>query len=155
MTEQQSSNGQPKGTPRHALAVEMMAPNEAKNLPCVAGRIPAIDNTVVAVRDLRTDPKIAVQTRKGNGSGLACGFMQATLDLMVLIDLDGSTSHAKIAAYVDAPTRGGLQDEFGRSIVKGARAYRSARRGERSPQPRVGRVRQQTCGVSSFRIGGS
>jgi glycosyltransferase involved in cell wall biosynthesis len=47
-----------------------------------------------------------VQTRKGKGNALACGFAQAKGDFIVMLDADGSTDPAEIPRFVDALKQG-------------------------------------------------
>ena len=43
-----------------------------------------------------------MQTRKGKGNALACGFAAATGDIIAMIDADGSTDPAEIPRFVRA-----------------------------------------------------
>jgi glycosyltransferase involved in cell wall biosynthesis len=88
--------------------------NEARNLPHVFARLPAdvhevivvdghsVDDTVAVARRLRPDVRIVVQTRRGKGNALACGFVAATGDIVAMIDADGSTDPAEIPSFVRA-----------------------------------------------------
>ncbi|MFC0450117.1 glycosyltransferase family 2 protein [Rhodococcus jostii] len=123
-----------KSMPRPTVSVVMPALNEAKNLPFVAARMPSgidelvfvdgnsVDDTVVVARKLWPDAKILTQTRKGKGNALACGFMHATSDIVVMIDADGSTDPAEIPAFVDALIHGADFAKGSRFIAGGGSA---------------------------------
>ena len=92
--------------------------NEAKNLPIVLSRLPAdvhevivvdghsIDGTVEVARSLRPDVRIVLQNRKGKGNAMACGFVHATGDVIVMLDADGSAAPEEIPLFVGALTEG-------------------------------------------------
>jgi glycosyltransferase involved in cell wall biosynthesis len=92
--------------------------NEAKNLPHVFAQLPAdlhevivvdgrsSDGTVEVARSLRPDVKVVLQTRRGKGNALACGFEAVTGDIVVMLDADGSADPGEIPAFVDALVRG-------------------------------------------------
>jgi glycosyltransferase involved in cell wall biosynthesis len=46
------------------------------------------------------------QTRKGKGNALACGFEEATGDILVMFDADGSADPLEIPRFVDVLTAG-------------------------------------------------
>jgi hypothetical protein len=60
------------------------------------------DGTVDVARGLRPDVKVVMQTRRGKGNALACGFAAATGEIIVMIDADGSTDPAEIPRFVQA-----------------------------------------------------
>ncbi|MCE5292656.1 MAG: glycosyltransferase family 2 protein [Nocardiaceae bacterium] len=103
---------------RPRISVIVPALNEAKNLPHVAARMPSgidqivyvdgnsTDNSREVAQELWPDGTHIVQTRKGKGNALACGFNAATGDIIVMIDADGSTDPAEIPSFVEALTRG-------------------------------------------------
>jgi hypothetical protein len=111
---------------RPTVTVVIPALNEARNLPEVARRMPAgideivfvdghsEDNSIEVARELWPSAKIVMQTRRGKGNALVCGFNAATSDIVVMIDADGSTDPAEIALFVDALVRGG-------DVAKGSR----------------------------------
>ncbi|RZT86319.1 glycosyl transferase family 2 [Pseudonocardia sediminis] len=106
--------------------------NEARNLevvlPAVAAVRPAVhevivvdgnskDGTVDTARRVLPDVRIVMQTRKGKGNAMACGFAAATGDVVVMFDADGSADPAEIPAFVQA-----LID--GADFAKGSRFVR-------------------------------
>jgi glycosyltransferase involved in cell wall biosynthesis len=113
---------------RTGLRVSVVIPtlNEARNLPHVFNCLPASlhevivvdghskDDTLAVARRLRPDVRIVMQTRKGKGNALACGFAAATGDIIAMIDADGSTDPKEIPAFV-----GALLD--GADFAKGSR----------------------------------
>jgi glycosyltransferase involved in cell wall biosynthesis len=108
------SEALPQYVARPRVSVVIPALNEARNLPLVAGRMPAgideiifvngdsQDNTAEVARQLWPDAVHIQQTRKGKGNALACGFAAASGDIIVMIDADGSTDPAEIPRFVDA-----------------------------------------------------
>jgi glycosyltransferase involved in cell wall biosynthesis len=88
--------------------------NEAENLPHVFERLPheiteviivdgrSTDGTVEVARELMPDVRIVHQTAKGKGNALICGFWEATGDIIVMLDADGSTDPAEIPRFVAA-----------------------------------------------------
>jgi hypothetical protein len=100
------------------VSVVIPALNEEKNLPHIASRMPAgideivfvngpsVDNTDAVARELWPDAVHVTQTRKGKGNALACGFVAASCDIIVMIDADGSTDPTEIPRYVAALTSG-------------------------------------------------
>lgn len=115
-------------TPR--ISVVIPALNEALNLPHVAGRVPtgvdeivfvdgnSSDDTVAVARRLWPDAIHLVQTRKGKGNALACGFAAATGDIIVMIDADGSTDPAEIPRFIE-PLLAGADFAKGSRFVAG------------------------------------
>ena len=103
---------------RPRVSVVVPTYNEAKNLPHVFGQLPAdlhevivvdgrsSDGTVEVARSLRPDVKVVLQTRRGKGNALACGFEAVTGDIVVMLDADGSADPGEIPAFVDALVRG-------------------------------------------------
>ncbi|TQK31908.1 glycosyltransferase family 2 protein [Arthrobacter sp. SLBN-53] len=101
------------GSGRPTVTVVIPTRNEARNLPYVAKRMPAVDqivvvdgnsvdNTVDVARQLWPEALIVNQTRGGKGNALACGFEVSTGDIVVMIDADGSTDPAEIPDFVGA-----------------------------------------------------
>jgi hypothetical protein len=93
--------------------VVVPAKNEAANLREVLPQLPAVhevilvdgssvDDTVAAAVEVMPDIKVVHQTRKGKGNALACGFLAATGDIIVMFDADGSADPTEIPAFVEA-----------------------------------------------------
>ncbi|MDQ4115367.1 MAG: glycosyltransferase family 2 protein, partial [Actinomycetota bacterium] len=106
--------------------------NEARNLevvlPAVAAVRPAVhevlvvdgnsvDGTVETAARVLPDVRIVMQTRKGKGNAMACGFAAATGDVLVMFDADGSADPQEIPRFVQA-----LVD--GADFAKGSRFVR-------------------------------
>ena len=100
------------------VSVVIPALNEARNLPHVFARLPpevhevivvdghSVDDTIAVARQLRPDVRIVLQTRRGKGNALACGFAAATGDIIAMIDADGSADPAEIPRFVQALVAG-------------------------------------------------
>jgi glycosyltransferase involved in cell wall biosynthesis len=128
-------------TPTISVVVPTL--NEAKNLPYVASRMPAglheiivvdgnsVDDTVAEAKRLWPTAKVVTQTRRGKGNALACGFEQATGDIIVMIDADGSTDPGEILDFVKALTDGA-------DFAKGTRFALGGRSTDITPTRRVG-----------------
>lgn len=111
-------------SPRVSVIIPTL--NEARNLPHVLARMPpdvyevilvdgdSTDGTVTVARRLWPEIRIARQSRPGKGNALACGFGQATGDIIALIDADGSADPGEIPLFVQA-----LRD--GADFAKGSR----------------------------------
>lgn len=96
------------------LSIVIPALNEAKNLPHVFARLPenvhevilvdgySLDDTISVARQLRPDIRVVMQTRKGKGNALACGFAAATGDIIAMVDADGSADPGEIPRFVEA-----------------------------------------------------
>jgi glycosyltransferase involved in cell wall biosynthesis len=103
-------------SPRVSVVVPTL--NEEENLPHVFGRLPADlyevvlvdghsrDRTVELARELRPDVRVVMQSGRGKGNALACGFAACRGDVIVMIDADGSTEPAEIPTFVEALIRG-------------------------------------------------
>src|SRR5215467_3888220 len=104
--------------PSPRVSVIIPALNEARNLPHVFARLPedihelilvdghSLDDTVHVARELRPDVHVVMQTRKGKGNALACGFAAATGDIIAMIDADGSADPREIPRFVQALAAG-------------------------------------------------
>lgn len=99
--------------------------NEEKNLLHVLPLIPAeaeiiiidghsIDKTIDVAKSLRPDARVFVQSGRGKGNAMRYGFRQATRDIVITYDADGSFSPTEIAHFV-SPLREGYD------MVKGSR----------------------------------
>ncbi len=115
------------GRDLHSPSVSIVIPakNEADNLRQVLPQLPAeyelilidgnsVDGTVEVAQQLRPDVKVVHQTRKGKGNALACGFLAATGDIVVMFDADGSADPREISRFVQT-----LAD--GADFAKGSR----------------------------------
>lgn len=116
----QPSSSMASGTSVRAPRVSVVIPtlNEARNLPHVLARLPdgihevivvdghSVDETLAVAKQSRPDVRIVMQTRKGKGNALACGFAVATGDIIATIDADGSADPAEIPRFVEALVRG-------------------------------------------------
>ena len=103
-------------TPRVSVVVPTY--NEARNLPHVFAGLPddlhevivvdgrSSDGTIEVAQSLRPDVKIVLQTRRGKGNALACGFEAVTGDIVVMLDADGSADPSEIPAFVAALVAG-------------------------------------------------
>jgi glycosyltransferase involved in cell wall biosynthesis len=103
----------PSGT---QLSVSAVIPtlNEAANLAHVFARLPecvdevvivdghSTDDTVAVAQALLPSVRIVIQTGRGKGDALACGFAAAQGDIIVMLDADGSTDPAEIPIYLQA-----------------------------------------------------
>ncbi len=87
--------------------------NEVQNLPLVLAELPAdifeiivvdghsTDGTVETARRVCPRVNIVLQTGKGKGDALRCGFEAARGDIIVMLDADGSADPAEIADFVE------------------------------------------------------
>lgn len=112
----------------HHLRVSVVIPtlNEADNLPHVFAELPSglhevvlvdgnsDDDTIEVARRLRPDIRVVLQTQKGKGDALGCGFAACSGEVIVMMDADGSTDPREIPAFVQA-----LLD--GADVAKGSR----------------------------------
>lgn len=102
--------------PRVSVVIPTL--NEARNLPHVFAGMPAdvyevivvdghsVDDTVAVAKELWPDVRIVMQTRKGKGNALACGFAVATGDIIAMVDADGSADAGEIPRFVKALVEG-------------------------------------------------
>src|SRR6201982_173220 len=98
--------------PRVSVVIPTL--NEARNLPHVFARMPpnihevivvdghSVDDTLAVARAMCPDVRIVMQTRRGKGNALACGFAAATGDIIAMVDADGSADPAEIPRFVGA-----------------------------------------------------
>jgi glycosyltransferase involved in cell wall biosynthesis len=108
-------------TPYHAaptVSVVIAALNEAENLPHVLPRIPdwvhevllvdghSTDDTIAVAREVCPAIRVITQQGRGKGAAIRTGFAQATGDIVVLLDADGSTDPKEIPAFVDVLVNG-------------------------------------------------
>ncbi|WP_299034097.1 glycosyltransferase family 2 protein [uncultured Pseudokineococcus sp.] len=115
----------PERTATPSVTIVVPARNEARNLEVVLPQLPAVheilvvdghssDDTADVVRRVRPDARLLQQTRRGKGNALAVGFENATGDVVVMFDADGSADADEIPAYVAAL-------EAGADFAKGSR----------------------------------
>jgi glycosyltransferase involved in cell wall biosynthesis len=106
-----------KVTEAPTVSIVVPAKNEAANLREVLPRLPAVhevilvdgdsvDGTVAAAVETLPSIRVVHQTRKGKGNALACGFLAATGDIIVMFDADGSADPDEISSFVAALTAG-------------------------------------------------
>ena len=112
--------GQPGRLNRHLRSetptVSVVVPtiNEARNLPYALSRLPmdcvtevivvdgrSTDDTVEIAGRLRSDVKVVLEPKKGKGAALRRGFAEASGDIIVMLDADGSADPAEIRRFVD------------------------------------------------------
>lgn len=128
-----SSNGNsPNNAP--TVSVVMCALNEAENLPQVLPKIPpwisevvlvdghSTDDTVNVAKHIRPDVKVVIQSGKGKGDALRCGYQSASSDIIVTLDADGATAPDEIQNFVHQLTKG-------YDFVKGSRLKNGRPRG--------------------------
>ena len=86
--------------------------NEEENVRAVLPAIPSwvhevllvdggsVDGTVEAARAVRPDIRVLTEHRRGKGIALQTGWQEATGEIIVTLDADGSTDPAEIPAFV-------------------------------------------------------
>jgi glycosyltransferase involved in cell wall biosynthesis len=96
------------------ISVVIPALNEEENLPYVLPGIHdfvhevllvdgySTDKTIDMARELCPGIRVVLQEGRGKGAALRTGFNEATGDIIVMLDADGSTDPAEIPAYVGA-----------------------------------------------------
>ncbi|HEX9038835.1 MAG TPA: glycosyltransferase family 2 protein [Ktedonobacterales bacterium] len=116
--------GKPSRFPRVSVIIPTL--NEADNLPYVLPAVAeiaaevilvdghSVDDTPAVARRLLPDIRIVQQSGKGKGNALRCGFAEATGDIVVMMDADGSTDPIEIPRFVDALLAGA-------DVAKGSR----------------------------------
>lgn len=103
----------PRRGPEPRVSVVVPAKNEAPNLREVLPELPPVyevivvdghsqDNTAAVARAALPGVRVIRQTRRGKGNALACGFLAASGDVIVMFDADGSADPAEIAKFVGA-----------------------------------------------------
>ena len=125
-------NGDDKGeAARVRVSVIIPTLNEADNLRFVMSALPSVvdevlvvdggstDGTVDEARRLCHDVRIIEELRPGKGRALRTGFEEATGDILVMIDADGSMDPREIPAMVAVL-------ESGADVVKGSRFLQGA-----------------------------
>jgi hypothetical protein len=104
-------------TPKRRLepdvTIVVPAKNEAANLREILPELPPVhevlvvdghsdDDTLEAAHAALPGVRVIQQTRRGKGNALACGFLAASGDVIVMFDADGSADPAEIPRFVDA-----------------------------------------------------
>jgi len=114
------------GQRRPTVTIVIPTLNEAKNLPHVLPQIPewidevilvdgySKDNTLKVAIELRPDIRIAMQRGRGKGAALRTGFEEATGDIIVMLDADGSANPKELPRFI-------LELLSGADFVKGSR----------------------------------
>ena len=94
------------------ISVVIPTLNEAANLPHVLARLPSsvdevvlvdghsIDDTIEVARAIRADVRVILQSGRGKGNALACGFAAARGEIIVMLDADASNDPAEITRFV-------------------------------------------------------
>ncbi len=97
-----------------AATISVVIPtlNEAANLPHVLARLPSsvdevvlvdghsVDDTIKVARAVRADVRVILQSGRGKGNALACGFAAARGEIIVMLDADASNDPAEIGRFV-------------------------------------------------------
>jgi len=107
-------DGIPHETHRPRVSVVIPAVNEERNLPYLASRMPrdideivfvngpSVDQTAEVASQLWPNGIHLAQTRRGKGNALACGFAEASGDIIVMMDADGSTCPTELPRFLGA-----------------------------------------------------
>jgi len=117
--EQASEDGQPrwldrsKRSTKPSVSVVIPTLNESRNLPYAMWRLPEFvtevivvdgrssDDTAMTAAMMRPDVKVVLEPAKGKGAALKRGFAEATGDIVVMLDADGSADGGEIQRFVD------------------------------------------------------
>ena len=59
------------------------------------------DDTVMTAALMRPDVRVVLEPAKGKGAALKRGFSEATGDIIVMLDADGSADGGEIQRFVD------------------------------------------------------
>jgi glycosyltransferase involved in cell wall biosynthesis len=101
-----------------SVSVVVPTLNEARNLAYAFWRLPAsvsevilvdgrsVDDTVAVARSLRKDVKVVYEAEKGKGAALRRGFAEASGDIIVMLDADGSADGGEVQRFVDVLAAG-------------------------------------------------
>ena len=117
---------QPKKAKKPKVTVLICTLNEEKNLPSILPKIPAwvdeilmvdghsTDNTIAVAKQIRPEIRVLHQPDKGKGNALRYGIQEASGEIVVTLDADGSTDPTERDKFV-APLLEGYD------FVKGSR----------------------------------
>ena len=104
--------------------------NEVSNIPHVFSDLPEFideivvvdgqskDGTIDAIRRIRSGVRIIVNKPKGKGAALQTGFNNATGDLIIMMDADGSHNPKEISQFIE-PILNGYDVSKGSRMMKG------------------------------------
>jgi glycosyltransferase involved in cell wall biosynthesis len=105
---------QPENNPSKNKKISLIIPtmNESKNIPYVFGKIPPIvdeiividssqDDTVEVIKAVTPHAKIIRTKPNGKGNALKIGFQNASGDIFVIIDADGSMNPDEIPRFIE------------------------------------------------------
>ncbi len=152
----ESHREKPVWLPRVTVVVPAL--NEARNLPHVLTKLPddlhevilvdgrSTDDTVAVARKLRPVIRIVEQTRRGKGNALACGFAEASGDIIVMLDADGSHDPAEIPDFVNVLLDGADFAKGSRFLTGGGSS--DITRFRRSGNRWLNRITNALCGTS-------
>ena len=125
---------------RPSVSLVIPTLNEAENLPLVLPFLPmewidevilvdgcSTDGTVEVAQQLVPSIKIVLESRPGKGAALRAGYRDATCDIIIVMDADGSNDPREIPRFVMALSEGS-------DFVKGSRF---AHGGGTTDMPRV------------------
>ena len=127
-------DGIPHETHRPTVSVVIPAVNEERNLPYLASRMPRDIDEIVFVNGPSVDQTAEVasqlwpngihlsQTRRGKGNALACGFAEASGDIIVMMDADGSTCPTELPRFLGALISGADYAKGSRFVQGGGSA---------------------------------
>jgi glycosyltransferase involved in cell wall biosynthesis len=104
--------------------------NEEKNIPHVLSNIPSVvdeiiiidsssDRTVAVIKELCPRARIIISEPLGKGNALKLGFANATGDVLVMMDADGSMDPMEIPRFI-APVMNGYDASVGSRIMGGS-----------------------------------
>ena len=126
-----SGNGRAR-RPRVSVVIPTL--NEAPNLPHVLPGLPeavdelvlvdghSTDGTLDIARNLRSDVRVVMATKRGKGAALLSGLAECTGDIIIMLDADGSNDPAEIPRFVGALVSGADFAKGSRFLLGGGTA---------------------------------